>query len=72
MAGSSHRRKCANTSTAVNTKPLTGPRDMPIWGYAFMYRQSSHNGPGGAPLPEQEVHHKITRLIDDIKTIQVK
>ncbi|HVN91442.1 MAG TPA: c-type cytochrome [Candidatus Binataceae bacterium] len=49
-----------------------GTRDMPIWGYAFMYRQSSHNGPGGAPLTENEVHHKITRLIDYIKTIQVK
>ncbi len=49
-----------------------GTRDMPIWGYAFMYRQSSHIGPGGSQLSEQEVHHKISRLIKYLKTIQAK
>lgn len=49
-----------------------GTREMPIWGYAFMYRQSSYTGPGGAPLTEDEVKHKITRLVDYIKSIQVQ
>jgi mono/diheme cytochrome c family protein len=47
-----------------------GTRDMPIWGYAFMYRRSSHTGAGGAPLTEAQVRHKIERLVDYIKAIQ--
>lgn len=47
-----------------------GTREMPIWGYAFMYRQSSHTGPGGAPLTEAEVKHKIARLVEYVKSIQ--
>ncbi len=49
-----------------------GTREMPIWGYAFMYRRSSHTGPGGAPLTEAEVKHKIARLVDYVKSIQVQ
>ena len=49
-----------------------GTREMPIWGYAFLYRQSNHTGPGGAPLTETEVKHKIARLADYIKSIQVQ
>lgn len=49
-----------------------GTRDMPIWGYAFMYRRSSHTSVGGGPLTDAEVKHKIDRLIDYIKSIQAK
>ena len=49
-----------------------GTRDMPIWGYAFMYRRSSHTGAGGAPLTEAEVKHKIGRLVDYVKSIQLQ
>lgn len=48
-----------------------GTRDMPIWGYDFMYRRSSHTGPGGAELTDAEVKHKIKRLIRYIKSLQV-
>jgi mono/diheme cytochrome c family protein len=49
-----------------------GTRDMPIWGYAFMYRRSSHTGAGGAPLTEAQVTHKIGRLVDYVKSIQLQ
>jgi len=49
-----------------------GTREMPIWGYAFIYRPSSHNGPGGAPLTEAEVKDKIGRLVDYVKSIQAQ
>ncbi|HEX3410064.1 MAG TPA: cytochrome c [Candidatus Binataceae bacterium] len=49
-----------------------GTREMPIWGSAFMYRQSSHTGTGGPPLSEEQVKHKIQRLVDYVKTLQVE
>jgi mono/diheme cytochrome c family protein len=49
-----------------------GTRDMPIWGYAFMYRRSSHTAAGGAPLTEAQVKHKIGRLVDYVKSIQLQ
>jgi mono/diheme cytochrome c family protein len=49
-----------------------GTREMPIWGYAFMFRQSSHTGAGGAPLSEEQVKHKIDRLVNYIKSLQVQ
>jgi mono/diheme cytochrome c family protein len=49
-----------------------GTREMPIWGYAFMYRRSSHTGAGGAQLSEQQVRHKIDMLVDYIKSIQAR
>lgn len=49
-----------------------GTREMPIWGYAFMYRRSSYTGAGGAPLSEEQVKHKIGMLVDYIKSIQTK
>jgi mono/diheme cytochrome c family protein len=49
-----------------------GTREMPIWGYAFLYRQSSHTGHGGAPLTEAEVKHKIARLVEYVKSLQVQ
>jgi len=49
-----------------------GTRDMPIWGYAFKYRRSSHTGVGGGPLTGAQVRHKIDKLIDYIKSIQAR
>jgi mono/diheme cytochrome c family protein len=47
-----------------------GTREMPIWGYAFMFRQASHTGTGGPPLSEEQVKHKIDRLVQYVKSIQ--
>ena len=49
-----------------------GTREMPIWGYAFMFRQASVGGQSANPLSEQEVKQKIDRLVEYIKTIQVQ
>jgi len=49
-----------------------GTREMPIWGYAFMFRQASHTGTGGSPLSQLEVDHKINRLVEYVKTLQVE
>ena len=49
-----------------------GTREMPIWGYAFMFRQASHTGTGGAPLSQDQVNHKIDRLVEYVKTLQVQ
>ena len=49
-----------------------GTREMPIWGYAFMFRQASHAGSGGPPLSEEQVKHKIDRLVEYVKTLQVQ
>jgi mono/diheme cytochrome c family protein len=49
-----------------------GTREMPIWGYAFMFRQGSKTGTGGSPLSEPQVQHKIERLVEYVKTLQVK
>jgi mono/diheme cytochrome c family protein len=49
-----------------------GTREMPIWGYAFMFRQASHAGSGGPPLSQNQVNHKINRLVAYVKTLQVQ
>jgi len=49
-----------------------GTREMPIWGYAFMFRQGSHTGTGGPPLSQEQVNHKINRLVEYVKSIQVQ
>jgi mono/diheme cytochrome c family protein len=49
-----------------------GTREMPIWGYAFLYRKSSRSGPGGAQMTDEEVQQKIGRLIAYIRTLQVE
>lgn len=57
----------------TKTAASHGTREMPIWGYAFMSRQSITGGQTTAsPLSEQEVKLKIDRLVDYIKTIQVQ
>jgi mono/diheme cytochrome c family protein len=48
-----------------------GTREMPIWGYAFMYRNYAQaNNP--EVLSKEQVNKKIDLLVDYIKTIQVK
>jgi hypothetical protein len=37
-----------------------------------MYRRSSHTAAGGAPLTEAQVKHKIGRLVDYVKSIQLQ
>jgi mono/diheme cytochrome c family protein len=49
-----------------------GTREMPIWGYAFMYRQGALTGSGAPPLNEQQVNAKIQLLVNYIKSIQVQ
>jgi mono/diheme cytochrome c family protein len=57
----------------TKTAASHGTREMPIWGFAFMNRQSTMGGQNTAsPLSEQEVKQKINRLVDYIKTIQVQ
>ena len=58
-------------ATVYKTAKSHGTREMPIWGYAFMYRQSTMGGQNTAsPLSEQEVKQKINRLVEYIKTLQ--
>jgi mono/diheme cytochrome c family protein len=45
-----------------------GTREMPIWGYAFMHRPGS----SGVPESEEAVQHKINRLVEYVKSIQVQ
>jgi len=57
----------------TKTAASHGTREMPIWGFAFMNRQSTMGGQTSAsPLSEQEVKQKINRLVDYIKKIQVQ
>jgi mono/diheme cytochrome c family protein len=49
-----------------------GTREMPIWGYAFKYRQGSLAGSGAPPLSDQEVKQKIDLLVDFVKSVQVQ
>jgi len=49
-----------------------GTREMPIWGYAFMYRRGSQASTGAAPLSEREVKDKIETLVNYIKSIQAQ
>jgi mono/diheme cytochrome c family protein len=44
-----------------------GTREMPIWGYAFM---NTNNGPGSVPRTPEEIHNKINRLVEYVKSIQ--
>ena len=48
-----------------------GTREMPLWGYAFMYRTGREVAMGAAPLSQEEVNKKIDRLAKYIQTLQV-
>lgn len=56
------------TKTAVSH----GTREMPIWGYAFMFRQGALTGSGSPPLNQQQVNQKINLLVNYVKSIQVQ
>jgi mono/diheme cytochrome c family protein len=45
-----------------------GTREMPIWGYAFMYRP----GTSGPPLTQNQVNKKIDGLVKYVQSIQVQ
>jgi len=49
-----------------------GTREMPIWGYAFMFRQGALGGPFVPERTPQEAEDKIARLVDYVKSIQRK
>ncbi|HTT76765.1 MAG TPA: c-type cytochrome [Candidatus Binataceae bacterium] len=54
----------------TKTAASHGTREMPIWGYAFMFRQGAHTGSGGPPLTQREVDQKINMLVTYVKSIQ--
>lgn len=54
----------------TKTAESHGTREMPIWGYAFMYRQGALTGTGGPPLTEREVKDRIETLVNYVKSIQ--
>jgi mono/diheme cytochrome c family protein len=56
----------------TKTAAAHGSREMPIWGYAFMYRQGAHASSGAPPLTKEQVNQKIDMLVNYIKSIQVK
>jgi mono/diheme cytochrome c family protein len=56
----------------TKTAASHGTREMPIWGYAFQYRQGALSGSGAPPLTEPEVKAKINLLVDYVKSIQEK
>ena len=45
-----------------------GTREMPIWGYAFMFRQGALGGPFVPERTPQEAEDKIARLVDYVKS----
>jgi mono/diheme cytochrome c family protein len=57
-----------NFINGTSTAEGHGTREMPIWGYAFMYRPGS----SGPPLTQGQVNRKIDRLVEYVKSIQVQ
>ncbi len=49
-----------------------GTREMPIWGYAFMYRRGAQASTGAEPLSQEQVDQKINLLVAYVKSIQEK
>jgi len=56
----------------TKTAESHGTREMPIWGYAFMYRQGALTGSGAPPLTQRQVDQKIQLLVNYVKSIQVQ
>ncbi len=52
--------------------PSHGTREMPIWGYAFMFQPGAMAGPFVPIATPQEVNARIDRLVDYIRSIQQK
>jgi mono/diheme cytochrome c family protein len=49
-----------------------GTREMPIWGYAFQFRQASEGTGYGGTLTEEQVNQKINTLVQYVKSVQVQ
>jgi len=58
----------------VGTKATVshGTREMPIWGYAFVFRPGAMAGPFVPVLTPQEADARISRLVDYVRSIQQK
>lgn len=58
----------------VGTKSVAshGTREMPVWGYAFMFRPGALAGPFVPVLTPQEADDKINRLVDYVRSIKQK
>jgi cytochrome c553 len=58
----------------VGTRTIAshGTREMPVWGYAFMFRQGGLAGPFVPVLTPQEANYRINLLVDYVKSIQQK
>lgn len=54
----------------TKTIPSHGSREMPVWGYAFMFRQGALAGPFVPERTPQQAEDKIARLVDYVKSIQ--
>jgi len=52
--------------------PSHGTREMPVWGYAFMFRPGALAGPFVPVLTPQQVEGKVNVLVDYVKSIQRK
>jgi mono/diheme cytochrome c family protein len=50
--------------------PSHGTREMPIWGYAFLFRQGAMGGPFIPIATPEEVNARIDRLVAYIRSIQ--
>jgi hypothetical protein len=50
--------------------PSHGTREMPVWGYAFMFRPGAMAGPFVPVLTPQQAENKINLLVDYVKSIQ--
>jgi Cytochrome C oxidase, cbb3-type, subunit III len=49
-----------------------GTREMPLWGYAFMFRPGALAGPFVPVLTPEQVEQRINLLVDYLKSIQQK
>jgi hypothetical protein len=58
----------------VGTREIAahGTREMPVWGYAFMFRPGAMAGPFVPVLTPQQAENKVNLLVDYLKSIQRK
>jgi len=58
----------------VGTREIAahGTREMPVWGYVFMFRPGAFAGPFVPLRTPQQVEDKVNLLVDYLKSIQRK
>jgi mono/diheme cytochrome c family protein len=66
------RRAVRDFIIGIKKMPSHGTREMPVWGYAFMFRQGGMAGPFVPIATPDEVNARIDRLVDYIRSIQQK